>query len=571
VRFLLSLLLPFLVAPAALAQSAPFQPGDSLGLASLLGAGPVTRTVAGDFDGDLHTDVLLLDGGELRLIYGPPTYLAGWGSGLLGYDLALVSGAGVTGHDAVVLLDASGPALVSYTPGAAEDFTVDDLQLTGWGGAQRVAVSGDGDRVLYGLGAGGMSLLVAEGAFGGTLAERSLPLDDPGLELLPCDWTGTSDDEVLVLTEGGVVVYDRQGVKLLEMFAPMDDAFAVVLRQDGYAKDRVASVVSQPGSTDQFLHVMDELTAEMPISLGGSQAHTMVAGDTDGDGDDDLVITHRLVLSPPDTAPFLFTNRSDGDPPGTDATFTALPGDTFLMPLGVGTNAGPDQQSTPVLTDLSRDGDLDLFYCVQESRVAQVVHNDLFDHTEHQITPRGGVVEMFSSPVLSIMTLDLVLPDAMLPDATHMRVMQRDAWLEQNGSTTITDPELARPILSPQGVATQHLELPATWGELVVDLFGFNSLDLRSIELALVQIVDDEVVAIGPATLTMNSLFPATTISLDGALDGELDGDLAPLFVTLDGLFFVGGPEGGGGSGPSVDPPPRVDGGDAPEPPPDIE
>ena len=174
--------------------------------------------------------------------------------------------------------------------------------------------------------------------------------------------------------------------------------------------------------------------------------------------------------------------------------------------------------------------------------------------------PRGGVVEMFSSPVSSTMILDLVLPDAMLPNATHMRVMQRDAWLEQDGSTTITNPVLARPVLSPQGVATQHLELPATWGELVVDLFGFNSLDLRSVELALVEIVDDEVVAIGPATLTMNSVYPATTISLDGALDGELDGDLAPLFVTLDGLFFVGGPEGGGGSGPSVDPPPGISG-----------
>jgi len=560
------LLLAGSLTPLAGAQSV-FGGGDHPAIAFPDLPASVTRTHAGDFDGDHHVDVMARAGGHILYLYAPPHYRAVLEHDAGALDTALARGKGPDGTAALVVSTNAGPELLAYTPATDPPFTTTALPVTqaGWAGAQRVLLSRDGDDVLFGVDAAGTSVLVCEGLFSGAVDDHApVPVGGTVLDMVRVDWAGDGDDELCVLHTGGIAILARDGTSLLSLGGALDLACATTIRESGATHERVAAVLSSPSTTDETLNVLGATAIDAPVNLGPADVHGIAAARLDDDADDDLVLAHGADLTPDDIAPLVFFNVSDGQAPVPNgSSYTLDPGDMLALAMGVGADAGSEQQSWPALADLDRDGDIDLLYLLEGDDTARVVRNTVVAHTDYELRADDGTAYLMyasespGAPLSwSCLSLDVDAPALDLP-GEHYYVVQRVAWLEQDGSMQVTDPALAEVVVS-SGGAVSHLLEPDQNHDVFFDLNGWEGPGYCHLEVSQALVVGGEVGQLGPPKQVLLSLHPDDTDDLALGMTvfdlgiWEEFGAWPPPDETTN--FTLGGRDGGG-IGPDVDPP----------------
>ncbi len=396
-------------------QQAPvFDPGDDQRLPLSTSNSRRTRMIVGDFTGDARVDALLLDASELLLLSGVAVWLDSHPSNVVVGDMALAPPLSAPGADTFVAV--SGAGLEHFHSWNGTSFTRTILGGPEWSGALRVLVDAAALRVV-GVAADQQTLLVLEDPFG-SATTTSIALTSTVLDVVLLDWDGDGQREVATITTGGLFVFAADGTPRYSAPGGVGSAVMAPFEQPGIPWSRLAAVVTWPGGSEQFLHVIDRSTVEAVVPLGPSGVHGLDASDVNGDGADDLFVVHRVSHDG-----VLFFNRTDGTPPVSgDKTFWFTSGQ--LVPLGPSGAPGLDQVINPTIADVDLDGDADVMLFIDQSEELLLQLNNSEEFSKYQF----GVGDQ-STYTLDLalqqgeLSLDLLEPEFKVPSgATHLEV-----------------------------------------------------------------------------------------------------------------------------------------------------
>ena len=453
-----------------------------------------TRAVVGHFDGGVDPDVCQLRAGGVELHYAPAAFDVVYPMGLSALDLSVVPGAAPGGADAIATVGPAGLLQSHYVGGdPAQLFVHTVVAVGGWTGATRVLVPRDDSTHFVGVDAAGTGLLVFDGASTGNI---SLPGAMRDLVLL--DWDGDGVDEVFLVLDSRVLVLERDGTTLFQRTQPNTEAFAA--RVAGDPADRVAYVVTPQGGSEQLLFTLDASAIEPPVSLGSFDVGSLVAGDVDGDGAEDLVTMLRSPETPADHVLLRLHNQSSV---GGTSTFTL--GALTRWELGVGANPGPEQRAWPVLAPFARDGELDVALFVETVGDLVLGWNETTDHVDHELTITASHGKYCANNGNRWYVPTISVPAEILSGATDLVVEQWNARIDAG-----------EVLIDPHGVA-KTLYTPATAaGPYVIELDGYYGADLRYLRLYHAVVDQEEIVAAGPVTTVAVTFDESVAIELAG-------------------------------------------------------
>lgn len=504
------------------------QPGD-----------PVGRTIAVDLNGDAHTDLVSLDAGRAVYVFGPGLYesCTELATGVL--DLCVAPGLAPTGDDALALVSQAGVELVwiDYDDPNDEFVRTQFVGGAGWESAQRVRwARGAGpfhDR-LVGIDETGTKLLGMIDPAGAALVLDEVTVPFRVLDVACADWSGDAQDEILLLTVGGLFVANLQGGALEFLPLGSERGSLVPFRVQGDDKVWVGATLTfgQPAQT--WFFTARRFQSFTGIYLGGVEAYAGAAGDVDRDGDDDVVLATRGTgASTAVRWPGAHASEAHGvvgggtpsgllylenvlEPRGHHHGQDPLPWDveaSHFLDLGVASPGvgGSDpggHTAHPVLADLSNDGDVDLAWFSRDLEALLVSENAALDHTRGRV----GFEFPASSFVYDHATYDGVLslvfepPADPLPGANTLLVHE---WVQ-----------VSEEGLYEEGAYLYQFDLPTDWSQ-PLDLLMWNAevdpgvivtLDARLANLT----PEGAVVAMGPSATRTFSMFQVGTDWLEG-------------------------------------------------------
>lgn len=457
------------------------------------------RDVAvGDCTGDARVDMLLVDDGNLWLVYDVATAAALVDLEVAALDVALLAPQSTgTGQD-IVVSNADGLLLLSdydagsYTrsprPSAvmalSTHLQVADLEANG------------GLEDVVGIGAGGQSLVIAHGVRDGSPVFSELDLQAPVFDVAVADYLGDARPELLALLPTGLHVFDAGGTQLAHTPFAADSGHLVLVRQTGYGYVRCAAVFRDAGTT--YRMVTDAEVTEASDPLGALVVVAVRDADVDQDGDSDLFLVGRSAADV-----YLSDNLSDQQPPGALPTFSA----TEYVPVGIGP-MGRYQSSSPGLADFDGDADPDLLlYSAATDEFVYCV-NITLEPTD-QLVGLPAAAELRIDEGSSLVTLEVEAQTPAGKDLVEVLVWSQPTAGGPGGSDPIPAFHAVFPA-QPDGSVTLALEL----GELGQVLQHVYNVDVRTVDA-----VDETIVDGGPSTL------------FAFALEGEL--------LTGDELFEV--------------------------------
>ncbi len=259
-----------------------------------------TRSISGEFNSDGLTDVVLLAEGRLIFVAGPDLYRGS-------LDLSLNGAYTVNDMDFTPLAPSSSGGFYSVGPSGLElhwfDFVIGNfrrlpINSNQWLDARLVRwdtpVAGSPDLVL-GVAADSFSVMGVWDPIGTSpTGELLFTASSPVRQIEFVNWSGDDDLEVAVMGRDKLSVWDLDGTKLAEFStsAGVGNAFSVIDRS-GASHQRLAWVTWEASYRFAELQVVGESFAEAPIYLGDLETIASAASDMDGDGSDELFLSHR--------------------------------------------------------------------------------------------------------------------------------------------------------------------------------------------------------------------------------------------------------------------------------------
>jgi hypothetical protein len=367
----------------------PFDPDEGTSIdwpTGAWGAGNVSRMLAGDFTGDLYRDLVLLEGDDLVLSFGPAVFTWRTHLGTDVDDACVVRNAVQTGFDGLIASDGSGLLRIRIDYSQSNSIVssaVPNSSSNGWAGAQclQTLLPASGVPTIVGISADGHSVLRVTNPFGSSPAYGSVA-SFPSTQVLAVavvNWDNSGAPDVAVLHDAGLKVYSLAPATVLETYVFAADAgFLVAFKQDGFSKGRLAAVVQPPGVSPELRVFDDDETETDTLGIGSNVidgAYALAAGDFDGDGSDEIVVAHQDSRF---DGPVVFTNLC--------TSTSGSPCDTFdisnaeVLDLGVSWTT-PTPLAKPVLDDLTSDGDLDVAWFQQGDALLRLAENTTKNHT----------------------------------------------------------------------------------------------------------------------------------------------------------------------------------------------
>lgn len=351
--------------------------------------GPAGVTVGLDWDGDLRLDVAQLLGDQVFVASAVDlhrTFVPMHLDPKTGYlGLGQLPGAPdrlMTTHEG------QGLELWSWD-GASGEFTPTALQSS-WTDVNRLCtadLNGDGHSDIVGRRSAGLVSLIANGS-GGFLPGPSFHSSVPIVDLDPLDWDGDGTAEISILTGAEIQIWRPvAGGLLFQSASPVGSGLqaAPIRKTTGGAQS--LAVLSELAGVSQFLTVIDAVAVEPPQAIGNLDICALTGGDSDGDGDDDLLLISAA-------APLIYglENQNSTGLPVKIPTYSISPADVLAISYG---DVGQDlsgQGVGMVHRDLDHDGDADLALFRAYDSTLVVQRNGLINENDHRVhLPTFGV------------------------------------------------------------------------------------------------------------------------------------------------------------------------------------
>ncbi len=405
------------------------------------GAGAFGSVATGDFDADGYPDLAQLRGGGLEVMLAPAS-LGEVYSGRAADAVAVVP----AGSDRILIADGSGLAWLDF------DGTLWSETSAGFSAAWAGAVelfyrAGPGGAVqVIGLAADRRSLLSIADE-GGGMVERADPLivaPEALLGVIPFDRDGDGVSELLLLDSNGMrvaEVVDPSAGPQAETWTISDSwqfsgysmRDAAAGRQGAGPRQWAAVLCLRPDGTTPLIVTVTSngLSAEPAVLPAGLEPERLAGGDYDGDGADDLALSWRS------TQEVGLLPNTGGETPSFD------PSALVRLALSETPNeAAPGQVAAPLLVDVDRDGDEDIFLSCQATgqlvtRMSQV--EEASDRSPSSY--RAGsppILEVGDAQGTATADIDLYPPTRWPAGTPPLVDLEVVVWVQLKGSTLLT-------------------------------------------------------------------------------------------------------------------------------------
>lgn len=273
-------------------------PGNLLTLPSGVGNAPTRRLISGDLDGDLVADLALLSGKNLAVLHSPAIHEASTIVTTSALDVAVLPGSAFAAPS-LAYLDGSGLVVAEFDAEAGAFQVTDTWTGRGWPTAGTLLASrGASSTYFAAVASNGGSMVVTERTPTGFKTIGSIVIKigatTHGIRaavLLDWDADPAQEPEIALLSTYGMHVFTARGAELLRVAAPtVGDSIAAIRRGD--ATDALAWLTVNAGGAQELrLYHQTAPSGEQPAVLGvGRIYESLVAGDYDQDGDDDLLV-----------------------------------------------------------------------------------------------------------------------------------------------------------------------------------------------------------------------------------------------------------------------------------------
>ena len=327
----------------------------------------MTETTAGFFDRDCLEDIVYLQGTDAILLSGPALYAQGHRVPAYGAVSAIAT---LPGSETDEILVADNNGLKAFMVSQA-GFTSRPISGPEWANARAIAVgtveTTSGVPAIYGISADGTQVLTYIDGVNSTIPATE------AFDLVALDWTAELGGEILAVSameygQSWIVFLRPDGTSISSLWTPQPSADLGVVR--GMDGDRVAAVGKAPVGLSDWLVILDPTLTPDFMDLGNIDAVGLDCGDVNGDGWDDVVVSHQssdsIIFAP---HPFVV---------GTEIAL-----------VGGETVPNTTESHTPVLLDADQDEDLDLIQLSNSDSAGS--NSTILVHLQEASTlPTGG-------------------------------------------------------------------------------------------------------------------------------------------------------------------------------------
>ncbi len=373
-----------------------------------------SSSLAGFFNDDPQADLAVLKGDQVQMFLNPAMWSAVVQVPAQVLAMAALPSPGESfKHELLVTTSSGLRAFTRNTP--QRNFTSRTVgRDIAWRNATVLGV-GDldgqhGDEIFGARAQGDLGLILFSNGGASSETEFVFPLVEPAIDMVACDFDGSGVKDLVVLGESGLSVYSIGGVLLNSVPGERGDGITVI----GNAfddKEKVVWVAPGLAGALDFVHVLSDQGTLLPESLGDVDPVGIAAGDLDGDGDEDLVVSHKSSYSL-----MILENR--------DGVFRRSSGQTLFTD-----REEPNAQlneSVPLVYDFDHDDDLDIAVAVQSTHHIYLYSNGL--ESEDLLKPRLATPVKFNVNQVGFTQLGILQITAFdsgdIPDgATHVEIL----------------------------------------------------------------------------------------------------------------------------------------------------
>lgn len=385
-----------------------------------------TRTVAGRFNDDPQTDLVVLRNGKAMLVLNPTIWNAA-----LEYPLSAINDIAVlpgTSKDQILTVDGSG--LRAWSRNSALDtYTSSTIGSTAWNGAVFVrAANLDGANGFdfYGINSTGDKILVTLDDGQGGYTTTSFSLSDTPTQLVALQYDGSGDLEIASVDADSIQIHELDGTIVDSTTANTGGVIAAIT--DSSSTDDTLAIVYDGGAGTEVVRVLSDANGlSTAMNIGNVDPVSMIACDVDDDGDDDLVLNgttgYRLCVLKNQNGSFSNMAKQWVD-------------------YGPG-GAAPDNDAWPVATDIDHDGDLDLAVPVQTDEwLALLVNQDIDESTMQPTVNNILASRSWNGTEIEdrVLKLNVDNPSMIPQNATHLEIL----FYRQESLAAETTPEPAQ-------------------------------------------------------------------------------------------------------------------------------
>jgi len=420
--------------------------------ASLVASGAFGRGTAARLTQASFPDAVVLRGKTPVVLVRPDQFLAASKLPISANDLTTLPGGAPSGLDAVAFVGSAGLTVAWFD--AAQGAPVSSLVSSAAANGSLVRagdVDGDGVLDLVVVEADGVTIrpYLGDGA-GGFVPSAGFQAAAPCRNLVVLRWDADAGEEVAVLTDLGVELYDDGGAPLKSWPSAVPGGTLCKFSQQGALGDRLLWFTAYAPPAEQWMMTLSPAGVDDVVNLGALDAFAAVPVDYDLDGFEDVLVSHKYSHE----LLWFENQRSAANPTGP--SFSAYYNDMIGFRVGPPGTGAPENAAWPIVADFDGDGDPDIVFPVELTDELAVLRGETIDQSTMLAPVSAANYDIDPATLGGVLQVTLDRPAALPATADAVEI---EVWRQ---------PDLAGPV---DAHSVEHLvvALPPSW-PLVVDV-----------------------------------------------------------------------------------------------------